>query len=180
MSYQVNHVKLPLEKDKYVMTQEAVDIIKQASYFHACFEIRNRERVERNCWLQVGVPQMVAKRKVEVVFEMPINVCRISTYEYDWKFFSRAEHIGNRRELHPIQGLIRKGSILEFEPYEGAHTTNQLKAANLVGDVVYWNLLVGKDQYRNIFETRISVPDSTIRLVQRTPNNLIYSIREAS
>jgi hypothetical protein len=166
----IKKITLPLEKNKYVLTKEAVQVLRQASYIQVSFEMKNNQRVERNCWMCVGVKVKVGSLEAETVFEMPINIFGAHSLSGDWSFCHK-EEISATYALHPLQRLAKEGAILEFEPGEDNLSTIQLQGLDMAGDALYWNLKTGKDRIRNYFATSVTSYDSLGRLIQR-PNRL--------
>jgi hypothetical protein len=162
-------IDLPQENGKYILNEEAVILILQAHYMHVCFETRNDERVAHKCWLDIGIKTKIKNVNVEAetTFRMPVNVRALDSL-YDWEFFHRVDLVEPGGALHPILGLIKKGTILEFEPYEGAHTNNLLKEHGLVGDVIYWHVVTKGNRYKNIFAAMTTYDSSLGKLIKKT------------
>lgn len=171
MKYIVKKIELPQENGVYILTAEAVKIIRKAKDLHVNFELINRERVEENCWLRAGIKQKLGREQVIIAFEMPINICGINWHFADWKFTSLEDvRIGVREDLHPILGLVKKGAAIYFEPYPGAHTTDLLAKHNLIGDALFWEMKVGTKRYQGLFTSRISEQYSSYKLIKNTKN----------
>lgn len=181
MSYYFKTLELPKVNGEYILTKEAIQIINRADYLSAHYAIVDRERVEKKCFVGIGIKTNVEETEIVTVYQMPINVCGIDTYSTNWEFNGSQDLQRKKQSIfHPILALIKEGAALYFEPYAGAFTTNLLTKHGLIEDALYWHVKKGKRDYRNLFASGVSEPNCIGRLIKKTPNKFCNQFQQAS
>jgi hypothetical protein len=162
----ISKIELQKENGIYLLTKEAVDIIKNARSLVISYKTINRQRIESDCWLRAWTRSDVFGVSVEIGFDMPINV-RAQNDLVDLEFKACVYTIPSYQAKHPILELVKVRTALYFRAKADA-TTGLLNERGLVEDIIHWQVDNGKKMIEGMFDKHICEPNSSHRLIKQT------------
>lgn len=167
--------KIELQKEKgiYLLTEEAVEIIKNATSLIASFKSKNGQRIETECWLRAWTTTPIFSTSHDIGFDMPINI-RSPRDNMEWEFKASANMAPSREIRHALPELIQPGAAIYFLLRPDV-ATPILHEKGLVEDIIHWEVDDSKKVVAGIFYKRICEPDAVHRLIKQTriPQHLI-------
>ena len=171
----INTINLPIDHNgDYILTEQAVALIRKAISFHLSFKTQDGQRVEEECYILLDIPETPDANSGTIQqYKIPINVKGINTAEADWSFsFTEylPEHGGSPLEkngLCSIQSTVQAEGCIEFTPqYDLGASFQRMKEIGDVIDVIRWKFHLPNKEVNNFFD--LELRQDFNRIVRKT------------
>ena len=164
----INKIELPFEGGYYILTKEAVAVIKKASYFHLNFETKNGRRVKNQCWLRMGNKVFIRgiNKKAELHYQMPINLF-FNEDKLDWSISYKKYTQEEDGIKDPLQALAKKDAYIRFIPIDDIGR-RELAKIGFVEDLIFWQLHFKRKIIESVFAKEVNhISKALIKKIDR-------------